>query len=102
MTLVLAAVLVRLFKAVWQILRIEVVPLLVRLVDSTRTLLSGVGQLYQVFLVNVGTVFGVFTLIVRRVLNVIVDNLETGPTGAPLCLITNILIKLCLRDARSG
>ena len=98
-SMIKTTVLMRLFKAVRQVLRVEVVPFLIGFINSTWPLLSGVGQLNQVFFVNVGTVFSVFALIIGWILYVIVDHLKIGITGAPLCFVANVLVKFALRDS---
>lgn len=54
-----------LFEAVWQVLRIKVVTLLIRFINCAIALILRVRQIDDFLLVNVRTVFRIFTLIIR-------------------------------------
>ena len=84
-----------LLERVRQVLRVEVVTLLVRLVDGAVALVLRVRQLDDVLLVDVGTVFGVLTLVERRTLEVIVHNLLSSATATiyrPIRIVTHVLV----------
>ena len=85
-----------LLQAVRQVLRIEEVTLLIRLVDRAVALVLRVRQLNYVPFVYVGAVLRVLTLVIRRCLQVIIHDLECliAPTiDRPICVIPYVLVQ---------
>lgn len=80
-----------LFQTVRQILRIEVVPSLVRLIDGTISLLGRIRQLDCIFFINVRPVL--VTIIIRRWFLRVVHHLEVVITCCSLHLCSYVLIQ---------
>lgn len=90
-----------LLQAVRQILWVEVVTLLIRLIDRAIALVLGTRQLYDVLLVDVRTVFGILALIKGRILKIVVNDLKSIAAAAvdcPIGVIAHVLIEQRLPD----
>ena len=87
------------FEAVGQILRIEVITLLIRFIYSTIALIVRVRQLNKILLVNIRPKLSVFALIERRLLKIIINYWESGPVAAIDCaviVVADVLIEEAL------
>ena len=67
---------VRLLKAVWQVLWIEVISLLVWFIDCAVSLLAWIWKFNEILFLHVGPVLRSFTFIIRRLFYVIENHLQ--------------------------
>ena len=88
-----------LLEAVRQVLRIEIVPLLIRLIYTSIPLVTWIWKFDDLLLINIWSVLGIFSFVVGRALNIIKDHWESLVSRAiagSVLVVLHILLQKCL------
>ena len=88
-----------LLEAVGQVLWIEVITLLIRLINSSITLIVRMRQLDEILFVNIRSILSIFAVIKGRLLKIIINYRKSGPVTAidsAVVVVADVLVQKAL------